>query len=85
MTVTIKDVMPQGIETMGEREVGNNIGNNGNVGIEMGNADGEAVGMGVQSSNRRRKEKERKNKQAFCLYRCTSNNSECIQYCINKE
>ena len=63
MTVTIKDVMPQGIETTTiEREVGNNIRNNGNVGIEMGDAAGEAVGMGVQSSNRRRKEKERKRK-----------------------
>ena len=28
MTVTINDVMPQGIETTAEREVGNNIGNN---------------------------------------------------------
>jgi hypothetical protein len=62
MTVTIKDVMPQGIETAVEREVGNNIGNNGNVGIEMGDAAGEAVGMGVQSSDRRRKEKERTRK-----------------------
>ena len=62
MTVTIKDVMPQGIETTVEREVGNNIVNNGNVGIEMGDAAGEAAGMGVQSSNRRRKEKERKRK-----------------------
>ena len=62
MTVTINDVMPQGIETTVEREVGNNIGNNGNVGIEMGDAAGEAAGMGVQSSNRRRKEKERKRK-----------------------
>jgi hypothetical protein len=32
------------------------------VGIEMGDAAGEAVGMGVQSSDRRRKEKERKRK-----------------------
>ena len=54
MTVTINNVMPQGIETM--------IGNNGNVGIEMGDAAGEAAGMGVQSSNRRRKEKEKKRK-----------------------
>jgi hypothetical protein len=53
--------MPQGIETTVEIEVGNNIGNNKNVGIEeMGNAAGEAVGMGVQSSNRRRKEKEKR-------------------------
>ncbi len=37
MTVTIKDVMPQENETMVEREVGNNIVNNGNMGIEMGN------------------------------------------------
>jgi hypothetical protein len=62
MTVTINDVMPQGIETTVEREVGNNIVNNGNVGIEMGDAAGEAVGMGVQSSDRLRKEKERKRK-----------------------
>ncbi len=62
MTVTIKDVMPQENETTVEREVGNNIVNNGNVGIEMGNAAGEAEGMGVQSSDRRRKEKERKRK-----------------------
>jgi hypothetical protein len=62
MTVTIKDVMLQGIETTVEREAGNNIGNNRNVGIEMGDAAGEAVGMGVQSSNRRRKEKEKKRK-----------------------
>jgi hypothetical protein len=55
--------MPQGIETTVEIEVGNNIGNNKNVGIEeMGNAAGEAVGMGVQSSNRRRKENEKKRK-----------------------
>jgi hypothetical protein len=60
MTVTINDIMPQGIETMAEREVGNNIINNQNVGIEMGNAAGEAEGMAVQSSNRRRREKERK-------------------------
>jgi hypothetical protein len=62
MTVTIKDVMPQENETTVEREVRNNIVNNGNVGIEMGDAAGEAVGMGVQSSDRRRKEKERKRK-----------------------
>jgi len=62
MTVTIKDVMPQENETTVEREVGNNIVNNGNVGIEMGNAAGEVEGMGVQSSDRRRKEKERKRK-----------------------
>ncbi len=36
MTVTINDIMPQGIETMAEREVGNNTVDNGNVGIEMG-------------------------------------------------
>jgi len=61
MTVTIKDVMPQENETTVEREVGNNIViNNGNVGIEMGDAAGEAVGMGVQSSNRQRKEKEKR-------------------------
>jgi hypothetical protein len=62
MTVTINNIMPQGIETMAEREVENNIVNNGNVGIEMGNAAGEAGGMAVQSSNRRRREKERKRK-----------------------
>ncbi len=62
MTVTIKDIMPQGIETMAEGEVGNNIVNNGNVGIEMGDVAGEAGGMAVQSSNRRRREKERKRK-----------------------
>ena len=63
MTVTIKDVMPQENETTVEREVGNNIVNKGNVGIEMGDAAGEAVGMGVQSSDRRRKEKEKKRKK----------------------
>ena len=63
MTVTIKDVMPQENETTVEREVGNNIGiNNRNEGIEMGDAAGEAVGMGVQSTDRRRREKERKRK-----------------------
>ena len=63
MTVTIKDVMPQENETTVEREVGNNIViNNGNVGIDMVDAAGEAVGMGVQSSDRRRKEKEKKRK-----------------------
>ncbi len=62
MTVTINDIMPQGIETMAEREVGNNIVNNGNVGIEMGNTAGEAGGMAVQLSNRLRREKERKRK-----------------------
>ena len=62
MTVTINDIMPQGIETMAEREVGNNIVNNGNVKIEMGDAAGEAGGMAVQLSNRRRREKERKRK-----------------------
>ncbi len=62
MTVTINNIMHQGIETMAEREVENNIVNNGNVGIEMGNAAGEAGEMAVQSSNRRRREKERKRK-----------------------
>jgi hypothetical protein len=62
MTVSINNIMPQGIETMAEREVGNNIVNNGNVGIEMGDAAGEAGGMAVQSSNRRRRETERKRK-----------------------
>jgi len=65
MTITIKDVMPQGNEITVEREVGNSIANNGNVGIEMGDAAGEAVGMGVQSSDRWRKEKERKRK--YCV------------------
>jgi len=60
MTVTINDVMPQGIETTVEREVGNNFVNNGNVGIEMSEAAGEAVGMGDQWSNRWRKEKEKR-------------------------
>jgi len=61
MTVTIKDVMPQENETTVEREVENNIAiNNGNVGIEMGDAAGEAEGMGVQSSDKRRKEQEKK-------------------------
>ena len=59
MTVTIKDVMPQKNETTVEREVGNNIAIiNGNVGIEMGDAAGEAAGMGVQLSDRWRKEKK---------------------------
>jgi hypothetical protein len=62
MTVTIKDVMPQGIETMVEREVKNNIVNNGNVGIEMSEAAEEAGGMAVQSSDRKRREKEKKRK-----------------------
>jgi hypothetical protein len=62
MTVTINNIMPQGIETMAEREVGNNIVNNGNMGIEMGNVAGEAGGMAVQSSNRWRRKKERKRK-----------------------
>jgi hypothetical protein len=62
MTVTINDVMPQRIETTVEREVGNNILNNGNMGIEMSEVAGEAGGMSVQSSNRRRKEKERRRK-----------------------
>ncbi len=58
MTVTINNIMPQGIETMAEREVGNNIVNNVNVGIEMGDVAGEAGGMAVQSSNRWRREKK---------------------------
>jgi hypothetical protein len=62
MTVTINNVMPQGIETTVEGEVGNNIGNNGNVGIEKSKAAGEAGGVAVQSSNRRRREKEKKRK-----------------------
>jgi hypothetical protein len=62
MTVTIKDIIPQGIETMAEREVGNNIVNNRNMEIEMGNAAGEAGGMAVQWCNRWRREKERKRK-----------------------
>ncbi len=62
MTVTINDAMPRGIEITVKREVGNNIGNNGNVGIEMSKAAGIVGGMAVQSSNRRRKEKEKKRK-----------------------
>jgi hypothetical protein len=62
MTVTIKDVEPQGIETTVEREVGNNIINNGNAGIEMSEVAEEAGGMAVQSSDRRRREKEKKRK-----------------------
>jgi hypothetical protein len=65
MTVTINDIMHQGIETMAEREVKNNIVNNRNVGIEMGDAAGEAGGIAVQLSNRRRREKERKRK--YCV------------------
>jgi hypothetical protein len=65
MTVTINDVMPQGIETTVEREVGNNIGNNRNVGIEMSEAAGEAGGMAFQSSNRWRKEKEKEKKRKY--------------------
>jgi hypothetical protein len=42
MTVTINDVMPQEIETTGETEAGNNIGNNGDVGIETSKVAGEA-------------------------------------------
>ncbi len=53
MTVTINDVMPQGIEITVEREVGNNIHNNGNMGIEMSEAAEEAGGMAVQSSARK--------------------------------
>ncbi len=52
MTVTINNVMPQGIEITVEREVGNNIRNTGNVGIEMSEAAEEAGGMAVQSSAR---------------------------------
>jgi hypothetical protein len=62
MTVTIKDVMPQGIETTVETEVGNNIVNNGNAGIEMSEVAEEAGGMSVQSSDRQRREKEKKRK-----------------------
>jgi hypothetical protein len=42
MTVTINNVMPQEIETTGETEFGNNIGNKGDVGIETSKATGEA-------------------------------------------
>ena len=52
--------MPQGIETTVEREVGNNIVNNGNAGIEMSEVAEEAGGMSVQSSDRRRREKEKR-------------------------
>jgi len=53
MTVTINDVMSQGIEITVEREVGNNIRNNGNVGIEMSEAADEAGGIAVQLSARK--------------------------------
>jgi hypothetical protein len=62
MTVTINNVMPQEIETTGETEAENNIGNKGDVGIETSKAAGEAGQMAVQSSNRRRREKEKKRK-----------------------
>ena len=74
MTVTIKDVMPQRIETKVEREVENNIDNKGNVGIEMVDAAGEAGGMAVQSSNRRRRDKERKRK--YCARKAGSVEAE---------
>ncbi len=48
MTVTIKDVMPQEIETTGETEAGNNIGNKEDMGIETSKAAGEAGQMAVQ-------------------------------------
>ncbi len=61
MTVTIKDVMRQGIETTIEREVGNNIVNKGDVGIETSKVAGEAGRtMAVQSSNRQRREKKKR-------------------------
>ncbi len=47
MTVTINNVMPQEIETAGETEAGNNIGNKGEVGIETSKAAGEAGRMAV--------------------------------------
>jgi hypothetical protein len=62
MTVTINDVMPQEIETTRETEVGNKIGNKGDVGIETSEAAGEAGRMAVQLSDRRRREKEKKRK-----------------------
>jgi hypothetical protein len=62
MTVTINDVMPQEIETTGETEAGNNIGNKGDVGIETSKAAGEAGQMAVQSRDRLRGEKEKKRK-----------------------
>ncbi len=62
MTVTINDVMPQGIATTGETEVRNNIVNKGDVGIEMSKAAGEAGGMAVQLSDRQRTEEEEKSK-----------------------
>ena len=52
MTVTINDVMPQEIETTGETEAGNNIGNKGDVGIETSKVAGEAGQMAVQLSDR---------------------------------
>jgi hypothetical protein len=60
MTVTINNVMPQEIETTGETEAGNNIGNKGDMGIEMSKVAGEAGQMAVQLSDRRRREKEKK-------------------------
>ncbi len=62
MTVTINDVMPQEIETTGETEAGNNIGNKEDVGIETNKVAGEAGQMAVQLSDRRRREKEKKKK-----------------------
>jgi hypothetical protein len=62
MTVTINNVMPQEIETTGETEVGNNIGNKGDVGIETSEATGEAGRMAVQLNDRRRRVKEKKRK-----------------------
>jgi hypothetical protein len=62
MTVTISDVMPQEIETTGETEAGNNIGNKGDVGIEPSKVAGEARQMAVQLRNRRRREIGKKRK-----------------------
>jgi hypothetical protein len=70
LTVTINNVVPQGIQTTVEREVRNNIFNKGDmrivnkgdVGIEMSKAAGEAGRMAVQLSDRQRREKEKKRK-----------------------
>ncbi len=61
MTVTINDAMPQEIETTGETEAGNNIGNKGDVGIEMSKAAGEAGQMVNQAIDREGKKKRRGN------------------------
>jgi hypothetical protein len=81
MTVTINDVMPQEIETIGETEAGNNIGNKGNVGIETSKAAGEAGQMAFQSSNRGRREKEKKRK--YCSRKMERDMTVDIIMCSN--